>query len=93
MIQSVRPAGELFFQHAFFVTNLDTTHPEVIVNTYKKRGPMENYIKVAKNGFDFDKMCSYSFQVNEVRMTLNLLAYNLTNWLRKLCFEKQNKAF
>ncbi|GGE30071.1 hypothetical protein GCM10011391_05770 [Pullulanibacillus camelliae] len=31
---------------------------------------MENYIKEVKNGFNFDRMCSHSFQVNEVRMLL-----------------------
>src|SRR5699024_12108278 len=47
---------------------------------------MENYIKEAKNGFSFDAMCSHDFLTNEVRMMLSLLAYNLTNWLRTLCF-------
>ena len=37
-----------------------------------------------------DKMNSHSFQVNEAKMMLSLLAYNLTNWLRTLCIpEKQ----
>jgi len=40
---------------------------------------MENYIKEAKNGFYFDYMNSHTFQVNEVKMMLTLLAYNLTN--------------
>src|SRR5699024_11521723 len=44
IIQSVRPAGELFFTHSFFVTNLsDTFSPKAIVQSYKKRGTMENY--------------------------------------------------
>lgn len=47
---------------------------------------MENYIKEAKNGFGFDKMNSHAFQMNEAKMMLSLLAYNLTNWLRTLCF-------
>jgi len=91
IVQSVRPAGELFFTHSFFVTNLkDAFTPETIVRSYQKRGMMENYIKEAKNGFYLDKMNSHSFQVNEVKMMLSLLAYNLTNWLRTLCFpEKQ----
>ena len=91
IVQSVRPAGELFFTHSFFVTNLkDAFTPETIVRSYQKRGTMENYIKEAKNGFYLDKMNSHSFQVNEVKMMLSLLAYNLTNWLRTLCFpEKQ----
>lgn len=91
IVQSVRPAGELFFTHSFFVTNLkDAFTPETIVRSYQKRGTMENYIKEAKNGFYLDKMNSHSFQVNEVKMMLSLLAHNLTNWLRTLCFpEKQ----
>lgn len=92
IIQSNRPAGELFFTHAFFVTNLGKAFsPKSIVQSYQKRGTMENYIKEAKNGFYFDRMSSHSFQVNEVRMMLSLLAYNLTNWLRTLCFPQGQK--
>ncbi len=81
------PADELFFTHAFFVTNLgDVFSHQAIVQSYQKRGTMENYIKEAKNGFYFDKMSSHSFLINEVRMMLSLLTYNLTNWLRTLCF-------
>ncbi|WML30291.1 IS1380 family transposase [Neobacillus sp. OS1-32] len=93
IIQSVRPAGELFFTNSFFVTNLiDAFSPKDIVNAYKKRGTMENYIKEAKNGFGLDKMNSHSFQVNESKMMLSLLAYNLTNWLRTLCFPEGQKS-
>lgn len=92
IIKSVRPAGELLFTHSFFVTNLvDAFSPEMIVLTYQKRGTMENCIKEAKNGFGFDKMNSHSFQVNEVKMMLSLLAYNFTNWLRTLCFPEGQK--
>src|SRR5690625_6093869 len=52
---------------------------------------MENYIKEAKNGFYLDRMASHSFTANEVRMLLSLLAYNLTNWLRTLCFPEGQK--
>lgn len=93
IIQSVRPTGELFFTHSFFVTNLiEVFSPEAIVLSYQKRGTMENYIKEAKNGFFFDRVPSHSFQVNEVRMMLSLLAYNLTNWLRTLCFPEGQKT-
>lgn len=87
IIQSTRPAGELFFSHAFFVTNLsESFSPQAIVASYKKRGTMENFIKEAKDGFGFDQMKSHDFLVNEARMMLSLLAYNLTNWLRTLSF-------
>lgn len=92
IIQSVRPAGELFFTHSFFVTNFDLASPQDIVRAYQKRGTMENYIKEAKNGFYFDKMNSHSYMVNEVKMMLTLLGYNLTNWLRTLCFPEGQKT-
>ncbi|WP_078430515.1 IS1380 family transposase [Alkalihalobacterium alkalinitrilicum] len=93
IVKSVRPAGELLFTHSFFVTNLvDSFSPKAIVLSYQKRGTMENYIKEAKNGFGFDKMNSHSYQVNEVKMMLSLLAYNLTNWLRTLCFPEEQKT-
>lgn len=94
IIQSVRPAGELFFTHSFFVTNLiDAFSPKDVVHAYKKRGTMETYIKEAKNGFGLDNMNSHSFQVNEAKMMLSLLAYNLTNWLRTLCFPDGQKTY
>lgn len=93
VIKSVRPAGELFFTHSFIVTNIkDAFTPKDIVLSYQKRGTMENYIKEAKNGFRLDKMDSHSFQINEVKMMLSLLAYNLTNWLRTLCFPRGQKG-
>lgn len=92
VIQSVRPAGELFYIHTFFVTNfVKNFTPEAIIRTYQKRGTMENYIKEAKNGFRLDKMNSHSFQVNEAKMMLSLLACNLTNWLRTITFPEGQK--
>src|SRR5699024_6094686 len=64
---------------------------KAIVQSYKKRGTMENYIKEEKNGFYLDRMSSHSFATNEVRMMLSLLAYNLTNWLRTLCFPNEQE--
>lgn len=93
VIQSTRPAGELFFSHAFFVTNLgEAFSPQAIVHSYKQRGTMENFIKEAKDGFGFDQMKSHDFTVNEARMMLSLLAYNFTNWLRTLSFPEKQKG-
>lgn len=80
IIQSTGPAGELFFSHAFFVTSLGNAFsPSAIVQSYQKRGTMENFIKEAKDGFGFDQMKSHDFTVNEARMMISLLAYNFTN--------------
>src|SRR5699024_7535797 len=93
VMKSERPAGELFFTHSFIVTNLgEAFTPRDIVHSYQKRGTMENYIKEAKNGFFLDQMNSSSFQVNEAKMLISLLAYNLINWLRTLCFPEQQKS-
>jgi Transposase DDE domain group 1 len=80
IIQSTRPAGERFFS------------PQAIVHSYKQRGTMENFIKEAKDGFGFDQMKSHDFLVNEARMMLSLIAYNLTNWLRTLSFPSSYKG-
>jgi hypothetical protein len=93
IIQSVRPAGELLFSHTFFITNLsESFSPQAIVQSYQKRGTMENFIKEAKYGFGFAQMKSHVFQVNEARMMLSLLAYNFTNWLRTLTFPPKQKG-
>ena len=94
VIQSVRPAGELFFKHAFFVTNLSETafSGHAILVTYQKRGAMENFIKEAKEGFGFDQMKSHTFQRNEARLIISVLAYNFTNWLRTLTFPAKQKG-
>ena len=92
IIKSVRPASELFFIHSFFVTNFEAVFsPKDIVLAYQKRGTMGNYTKEAKNGFRFDRMNSHTFQTNQARMILILLAYNLTNWLRTLVFPSKQK--
>jgi len=48
---------ELFFSQTFFVTNFSKSFsPQVIVQSYRKRGTMENFMKEAKNGFGFDHL-------------------------------------
>lgn len=85
--------GGIIFTHSLFVTNLkDAFSLKDIVRSYQKRGTMENCIKEAKNGFYLDKMISHSFQLNEVKMMLSLLVYNLTNGLHTLCFPKEKRS-
>ena len=52
---------------------------------------MENYIKEAKNSFFFDKTDSPRFIENDARMMISVLAYNIVNFLRTICFEKNWK--
>ena len=92
-IRSTREVGELLFKHSFIVTNFsENISAKRVFETYNKRGTMENYIKEAKNSFFFDKTDSRRFIENEARMMISLLAYNLVNFLRTLCFEPKSKG-
>lgn len=92
-IRSTREVGELLFKHSFIVTNFsENISAKRVFETYNKRGTMENYIKEAKNSFFFDKTDSPRFIENEARMMISLLAYNLINFLRTLCFEPKSKG-
>ena len=92
-IRSTREVGELLFKHSFIVTNFsENISAKRVFETYNKRGTMENYIKEAKNSFFFDKTDSPRFIENEARMMISLLAYNLVNFLRTLCFEPKSKG-
>lgn len=54
---------------------------------------MEKYIKEAKNGFYFDKTDNPRFLENHARMMVSVLAYNIVNFMRTLCFTKETKGF
>jgi len=86
-IRSTRPGGELLFKHECIVTTLSrNVSPQDVFDLYAKRGTMENYIKEAKYGFFFDKTDSPRFVENHARMMFSVLAYNIINILRTLCF-------
>ena len=92
-IRSTREVGELLFKHSFIVTNFsENISPKRVFETYNKRGTMENYIKEAKNSFFFDKTDSPEFLENEARMMISLLAYNIVNFLRTICFDTKSKG-
>lgn len=92
-IRSTREGGELLFRHEFIVTNLsENVSPKTVFQTYAKRGTMENFIKEAKHGFFFDKTDSSEFIENHARMMFSVLAYNLVNFLKTLCFKEEWKG-
>lgn len=90
VVKMERPAGELFFQFTFIVTNM-TVSPKNVLRFYFQRGHMENFIKEAKNGFACDKMSSTDFDTNVMKLQLAMLAYNFNNWLRRLCLPEPMK--
>ena len=92
-VRSTREVGELLFNHSFIVTNFsENISAKRVFETYNKRGTMENYVKEAKNSFFFDKTDSPEFLENEERMMISLLAYNVVNFLRTICFETKLKG-
>lgn len=58
--------------------------PYQLIQFYCNRGRMENFIKESKSGFNFESMSSNSKIVNENRLQLCMLAYNLFNWFKRL---------
>ena len=91
-IRSTREAGELLFNHAFILTSFsENIIPQRVFETYNKRGTMENYIKEAKNSFYFDKTDSPQFIENHARMMISVIAYNMINFMRTICFDKNWK--
>lgn len=78
-----KPANQLVHMFTFIVTNMDSS-PEDLIRFYCKRGSMENFIKESKNGFDFAAVGSSSKVVNENRVQVHALAYNIFNWFKRL---------
>ena len=83
--------GQMCIDYTFVVTNM-ISHPEAVIKFYSNRGTMENFIKEGKNGFAFDKMSSSSFIANANKLQEMVLAYNLNNWMRRLCFTNSMKS-
>jgi hypothetical protein len=76
-------SGELFPQVGFIVTNL-TSHPKSVVHFYNQRGTAEQWIKEGKYAVRWTRLSCHSFEANQVRLQLHVLAYNLGNFLRRL---------
>src|SRR5699024_6251319 len=86
ILQNERAGGKLLFTPMFIVTNMDGIIPEIIVKIYKNRGLMENFIKEAKLGFFMDKTDSSKFVINEARMWLSVLSYNIIQMMKTVVF-------
>lgn len=85
-----RKVGELLPRHTFVVTTMEASAKDVI-RFYSKRGTMENFIKEAKLDFGMETLSHSSYLANVNRMMQMVLAYNLNNLMRRLCFSKADK--
>ena len=82
--------GELFPRVGFIVTNM-TAGPEGVVRFYNGRGTAEQWIKEGKYALNWTRLSCHRFVANRVRLSLFVLAYNLGNFLRRLCLPKAVK--
>lgn len=78
-----KPYNQFTYTYTFIVTNMDL-EPYQLIQFYCNRGKMENFIKESKSGFNFESMSSNSKIVNENRLQLCMLAYNLFNYFKRL---------
>lgn len=76
---------EDFFYHAF-VTNL-RLKPAAVYRFYKGRANAELDIRELKEGLSLGQIPTTRFTANATHFELTLLAYDLVNWLRRLCLE------
>ncbi len=79
--------GQLFPRVGFVVTNL-FAKPEGVVHFYNRRGTAEQWIKEGKYALNWTRLSCHRFVANQVRLQLFILAYNLGNFLRRLCLPK-----
>jgi hypothetical protein len=81
--------GELFPRVGFIVTNL-TLPSRAVVRFYNKRGTAEQWIKEGKHAVKMTRLSCHRFRSNEVRLRLNVLAYNLgKNLWRRLVLPRR----
>ncbi len=75
--------GKLFAEVSFIVTNMGRP-ASALVEFYNKRGKTEQWIKEGKYALNWMRLASHRFAANQVRLALFVLAYNLSNFLRRL---------
>ena len=75
--------GELFPCIGFIVTNLGGSVPKV-VDFYNRRGTAAQWIREGKYAIGWTRLSCHSFEANQIRLQLHVLAYNLGNFLRRL---------
>ena len=81
---------ELFPRVGFIVTNM-MAGPEGVVRFYNGRGTAEQWIKEGKYALNWTRLSCHRFVANRVRLSVFVLAYNLGNFLRRLCLPKAVK--
>ena len=61
------------------------------MHLYNGRGTAEQWIRESKYDSNWTRLSRHRFVANQVRLALFILAYNLGNFLRRLCLPKAVK--
>ena len=64
---------------------------EGVVHLYNGRGTAEQWVKEGKYALNWTRLSCHRFVANQVRLALFILAYNMGNFLRRLCLPKAVK--
>jgi hypothetical protein len=67
--------------------------PQVLFDSYNKRGRVEKHIEELKNEYALGKMVSGSFIVTKALCWLSHLAFTLISMLRQIAFRKEMKKY
>jgi Transposase DDE domain group 1 len=78
---------EVVSPRGFIATNLGTSS-RAVVRFYNRRGTAEQWIREGKQAVAMTRLSCHRFRVNEVRLRLSVLAYNLGNLWRRLALPK-----
>lgn len=84
-----KPYGQFCHMYTFIVTNFEDLEHWQVIDYYRNRGRMENFIGECKQGFDFAAVSSSNRTVNANRLQLHVLVYNIFNFFRRLVLPKQ----
>ena len=88
----IEELGELFPRVGFIVTHL--RYPvKGIVNFFNSRGTAEQWIKEGRYALDWTRLSCHKFVVNQVRLLLFILAYNLGNFFKRLALPEAIKRW
>jgi len=83
-------SGRGFPRYGFLVTNMRLSNKNE-VRFYNKRGTAEQWIKEGKYALNWTRLSCQSFKANQVRLQFFSLAYNLSNFFRRLVLPRQIK--
>jgi len=85
--------GQLVRDFTYIVTNLETDKLELVLELYRKRGSMENFIKEAKNGFGVAKVSQKQLIANQNQLMMKMITYNLIQIFKALVLPESMKSF